>query len=443
MFSPRLRFLFVFCLISIFLISCTSQEGALEPTSDDPYPALPQPTSGYPPPANTLPPPPVSTQIILTPGETHIDLPTPFPTFTLPPTPTSPFTALPTPLPLPTLAQDASGEIFFMAYENSVGVMYSFSVDAASNPLNEITSIPISGPSIALDNRVYPSPDGKRLLLMDGWGNASVFYFDTGELEPVFRTKASSHALFFNWHPDSVHILMRSGTGYQDQGLWLVNVDTGEHITLVSEYPVSNFVSAAISPNGQQLIYGHAPGINFPEGTWLRSIGVDNEQKIFDYKVIALSWSPDGQKIAFIGNGGLSIMDADGTSVQLLSTDVDSGHGFVPIWSPDSQWIAFMVIDPSSPLRDSSNELELTDDRRFVGATIHVVNVVTGKEHLLMNDNNIGHLSPSWSPDSSQIAFISIMSGKSEIWVANIDGTELRQLTTTDSPVRYPSWFRQ
>lgn len=429
--------LFRFILITLFLLSCSSQSVTLEPTSENPYPP-PANSTGYPPPANTLPPPVISTQIILTPGETHIDLPTPFPTFTLPPTPTSPFITLPTPMPLPTLAQDASGEILFMGYEDGVGLVYHFSVDANGTRTSEITPISTSGQAILPEHRVFSSPDGSRLLLMDGWGNASIFYTNTGILESVFRTKPSPHARFFSWHPDNLQVLIRSGDGYQDEGLWLVNVDTGQHITLVSEFPSPNFISGTVSPTGQQVIYSRRKGVHFSEGTWLMGINGDNSGQLWEYAIGYASWSPDGQKIAFIGNEGLSIMNSDGSNELLLSSTVYATRGLDPVWSPDSQWIAYMVVDLGISHLDSIRDF--TDDQVINGATIRVINVVTGEDHALLSSNSIGYFQPVWSPDSTQIAFVSLGSGKSEIWLVNIDGTNLHQLTTTNSPVRFPVW---
>ncbi|NJN83135.1 MAG: hypothetical protein HC802_13180 [Caldilineaceae bacterium] len=73
-----------------------------------------------------------------------------------------------------------------------------------------------------------------------------------------------------------------------------------------------------------------------------------------------------------------------------------------------------------------------------------MIDVETGKERLLLNDHSTGHIDPAWSPDGTQIVFASTRSGTSEIWVVNVDGSNLRQISDTgESLVRYPFWTRQ
>lgn len=49
-------------------------------------------------------------------------------------------------------------------------------------------------------------------------------------------------------------------------------------------------------------------------------------------------------------------------------------------------------------------------------------------------------LFPAWSPDGTRLAFTSDRSGDPEIFVVGIDGTGLRQLTTTPGRDAHPSW---
>ncbi len=47
---------------------------------------------------------------------------------------------------------------------------------------------------------------------------------------------------------------------------------------------------------------------------------------------------------------------------------------------------------------------------------------------------------PVWSPDSSQIAFTSWRTGNADIWLVNVDGTGLRNLTESTEQNSNPSW---
>ena len=61
-----------------------------------------------------------------------------------------------------------------------------------------------------------------------------------------------------------------------------------------------------------------------------------------------ISWSPDGQQIAFQADGDLYVIAATGGDPRLLSSGL-ANHG-TPTWSPDGSRIAaFERVDPSDP----------------------------------------------------------------------------------------------
>ena len=47
---------------------------------------------------------------------------------------------------------------------------------------------------------------------------------------------------------------------------------------------------------------------------------------------------------------------------------------------------------------------------------------------------------PAWSPDGSRIAFASAVEGNLDIFVVDLDGTDLRRLTRHEATDEYPSW---
>ena len=103
-------------------------------------------------------------------------------------------------------------------------------------------------------------------------------------------------------------------------------------------------------------------------------------------------------------------MRRDGTEVtNLTSNPADDGN---PAWSPDGTKIAFVSI------RDANNE-------------IYVMNVDgSGQKNLTNDPGNDGP--PSWSPDGTMIAFASSQGEADEIFVMNADG--LNKLRLADSP---------
>ncbi|MCP4174658.1 MAG: hypothetical protein GY758_28235, partial [Fuerstiella sp.] len=47
---------------------------------------------------------------------------------------------------------------------------------------------------------------------------------------------------------------------------------------------------------------------------------------------------------------------------------------------------------------------------------------------------------PAVSPDGKRIAFVSTRTGNYDIFVMNIDGSEIRRITTSDERDDYPAW---
>jgi len=157
--------------------------------------------------------------------------------------------------------------------------------------------------------------------------------------------------------------------------------------------------------------------------------------------MFALTWSPDGSKIAFIDDG-LMVVEADGSHPRTLSRNFAVGYLFRPVWSPDSRTITFVAFDGPNPLIDKSLPAEDRDTDAFKGTSIHLVDVLTGAERPLIAGGTTGTIDPAWSPDGSQLVFASTRSGTSEVWAVNADGTNLHQITTMGQLVRFPSWQR-
>jgi Tol biopolymer transport system component len=99
-------------------------------------------------------------------------------------------------------------------------------------------------------------------------------------------------------------------------------------------------------------------------------------------------WSPNGSQIAFISDGGIHTMNADGSAITRV-TDYAQGEEFNPVWSPDGRQLAFS-----------------TDHDHFRGgpgytSAVYVVDADGSNFRRLAEDAS----GPRWSPDGAQIAF--------------------------------------
>jgi Tol biopolymer transport system component len=141
------------------------------------------------------------------------------------------------------------------------------------------------------------------------------------------------------------------------------------------------------------------------------------------------SWSPDGTKIAFSsgrdGNSEIYVMNRDGSQQTNLTNNPTSDGG--PAWSPDGTKIAF-------------------ESNRNGNSEIYMMNA-DGSNPINLTNNSAIDGSPSWSPDGTKIAYSSDRDGDSEIYVMNRDGSQQTNLTNkhswsfSNSPDKqYPAW---
>ncbi len=382
---------------------------------------------------------------------------TPIPTIPLTPTIGMTATTTITTNETPSFTLTDPGRILYIRAEesddfgwsgNGDGFVYSLLLDEAGETIGEPTIL--SGESPIRWGPLVSSPDGSRVLILGDSEAGDLLislYPDTGKMFDV-NTIIRGPVQFFDWHPDNQQALIWIERNAIDRGLWLVNVDTGEHFTLLTEQFIFDnrlgiVGSGAISSDGQTTIYTHGKTA-FSSEIWMMNADGSNRRFLWESTIIAhaFQWSPDGNSIAFIGgltqkpeDTGVIIMSADGSNPRVVSHSYTGGHAFPLIWSPDSQMLAFNGECEGNPAIDATNH-----PRHFQN-NIHIVNVVTGKDYPLLSDG-CGNTDPIWSPDSTHVAFASIRSGYGEIWLAAKNGENLHQLTHHNGAlVRFPVWL--
>ncbi len=184
------------------------------------------------------------------------------------------------------------------------------------------------------------------------------------------------------------------------------------------------------------------------------------------------AWSPDGKRIAFYGKydekktWSIHTMNSDGTNRKRL-THVKNKWDSAPTWSPDGKKIAFgrEYTDSKGVFRaevwimnaDGSNQTQIkpiegsapsfTRDGRIVynseykdkKSEISIANI-DGSNIVHLTDNDANEWHPEVSSDGKKIAFMSDMDGKYEIYTMNIDGANQKRLTYNTVEDWYPSW---
>jgi WD40 repeat protein len=150
------------------------------------------------------------------------------------------------------------------------------------------------------------------------------------------------------------------------------------------------------------------------------------------WDMLRLKLTMHGQVIAFTsdredGEGDIYIMSAPegvDTGEQGIPNPKrltdDPAYDGWPTWSPDGSQIAFMSTRSGNP-------------------DIYVMDA-DGSNLRQLTDHPANDIWPEWSPDGTRIAFPSRRDGNFELYVVNADGTGLQRLTNTPGHEDFPAW---
>ncbi len=141
----------------------------------------------------------------------------------------------------------------------------------------------------------------------------------------------------------------------------------------------------------------------------------------------------DANLVAYKGIQGIAINNMETNTDQSVTTDF---RDHTPIISPDGSQVAVsyqqdghwevhtMNIDGSNRHRLTTTPLTVLAENQQLTTAVHM-----GKERVVAPDNPWwNNAAPTWSPDGSQIAFVSDRSGEWDIWIMNADGTNQRRM---------------
>lgn len=191
------------------------------------------------------------------------------------------------------------------------------------------------------------------------------------------------------------------------------------------------------------------------------------DQRLISSKFVTCnppSISNDGKKVAFTTYenlySNLYVADIDGQNQILLARS--KGTCGLQVWSPDDNRIAFVMEDSLTRVNniytvavDGSNQFQLTnqggifpqftpDNNSIIFcaknnslSAIYKMNL-NGSNKTLLTTGNVSLTQPTISPDGKMIAMTSVVYSGTQIFVMNSDGTNLKQMTFTESPRSWP-----
>ncbi len=297
--------------------------------------------------------------------------------------------------------------------------IYRVQVDKDGQPIGPSEQIDFPLDSRTAIHGLYPSPSGQYLAIwkLYGAGGTSVDILDisNGQLIPLFgkQPNVDPRVQFLDWAPNGQDVLVLGGTGNPalENKMLLVNIHSHAYTNIIVTQPneLSYITTASFSPNGKDIVYAsQLPCSQCRSEVWLIALDSTNQQLLFEdstAKIQDLLWSPNGNYIALVkwqvpsehvsfAEGELYIMKMDGSGKRLLGF-VTTHHeeSFRPVWSPNSQKIAFV----------KSENVKIGKNLNELSSNIYVVDVSTGQKKPVTNFQNNQVLKPVWSPNGSEI----------------------------------------
>ena len=211
------------------------------------------------------------------------------------------------------------------------------------------------------------------------------------------------------WSPDGRSLAFAGGAPDASPGLYVASVDdanTGETADGLAVEPrlIVDGVEGAISwsPEGDRLAFVRQS----PGDVWVVRTDGSQPTRLVGGRWFHVAWSPSGDALALAGAPGagseieephgIYIVRQDGTGLRRLTasseTAEDAGYDFFPSWSPDGRTIAFV--------RNSElDDITLESDLYMVGTE--------GSRLRRLTDLPGIDTVPVWSPDGKRILFSS------------------------------------
>jgi Tol biopolymer transport system component len=321
------------------------------------------------------------------------------------------------------------------------------------------------------------SPDGSQIAFRSERGGGGIFVMGaTGE--SVRRLSDRGHDP--SWSPDAKRIAVSTEQVNDPLGrnataeLWIIDVGTGQ----MSRLYAGDAVQPAWSPDGARIAFWRVDGNSGQRD--LATIDAEGlEEPVAVTTDAPVDWNPvwstDGRELYFVSDRA-GTMDVWRVSLDPATGRVEDGPERVGAPAQQVAWLGAAREDTSLvyvsrsalhylyALRLEPKSLRTTGEMQTLQAgslpigyahpspdgtavalttagreDVYVLEVEGGDLRQL-TDDPFRDRGPQWSPDGSEIAFYSNRSGTYQLWSIRPDGSGLRQLTDLIDGTWFPFW---
>lgn len=240
------------------------------------------------------------------------------------------------------------------------------------------------------------------------------------------------------WSPDDTRIAFEGWdpTKPERNGIYTADALDGGHRSRLTIAPGGyHDLPLSYSPSGREILFLRESAHDI----WnLFIVGIDGAgarqlttmRSAFGWGISPASWSADGQLVAFaafdpvgsdVGRSAAFVADAAGGGLRRLSPWAD--YITSAQFSPDGMWIVFDQPDPPQ------------------GHNLYVVHPDGTDRHAITTNVDGGQCCAQWTPGGRSLIFQKGPPGSelTDLWIVNLDGTALRQLT--HAPSNY-GWYQ-
>jgi serine/threonine protein kinase/Tol biopolymer transport system component len=273
-----------------------------------------------------------------------------------------------------------------------------------------------------------PSPDGKRLAYVSRGDVINIANADGTGARQIASVRGVQYP---QWSPDGRWLAYTAGGLFDTYQINIVDAE-GKHQKRLTSFPAGTIFCIAWLPSSRDIVFGYSARPS-PDSADLLSVSMDGGEVrrltlIPKGAFTSCSVSADGKRLV----GTTEDQDWEIWKAPLRGDPKSNGeaavrlldHAWEPMWTQIPRAGMLLFNSPATGLRNLwIKPLVDTDAPRQI---------------TFLPSGNISHA--ALSPDGARVAYVSVESGNGQIWVANSDGSGVRQLTNNMATNFWPFW---